>query len=324
MPLAPIKTRLQALLDARRPNPAMAAGWTVFRQSPDGIDYASIARPLQGRPTVNACGTAHLDIDDPRALAKWAKSLPLDRYPCCLLLNANEYQLLQIDTPPVPRNELRAATRWRIKDLLDHPVDETTFDVLASLSPDAAKGPGSVFVLAAHNTLIQKYMDLFRAANLPLLAIDTPETALWLLSGQVDLGKRAAAILTFTEDAGILMLALNGELIILRRIDLPLITLVDTDKSKLRGSLERIALELHRSLDRFEDQFSPMTVSKLMVLAPPWLAGLQEYLAINLPIPVESIKLQNLFDLSAVPALSSRDTQSHYLTLLAAALRQVA
>ncbi len=322
MVLAPLKAQLKALLNFRRPNPAMAAGWTVVRLSPGGIDYANVARPLQGHPTVNACGSVSLDADDPRALSKWARSLPLSRYPYCLLLNANEYQLLQIDTPPVPRNELRAAARWRIKDLLDYPVDEATFDVLPPLSPNTSGKPGSVFVVAARNTLIQKHMELFRVAGVPLLAIDTPETALWQISNQIELGKQTTAILTFTEEAGILLLALKGELVSLRRFDLPVVAQKEADIPNLRGSLERVTLELQRSFDRFDREFSPMTVTRLLVLIPQWLAGLQEYLAINLAIPVESIKLQGLLDLSAVPALSNRDNQSHYLTLLTAALRQ--
>ena len=33
------------------------------------------------------------------------------------------YNLLQIEAPKVPPEELRSAVRWRVKDLIDFPID---------------------------------------------------------------------------------------------------------------------------------------------------------------------------------------------------------
>ena len=46
-----------------------------------------------------------------------------------LVLNPDEYQLHLVESPDVPDSELREAVRWRIRDLIDFPVDEAAIDV---------------------------------------------------------------------------------------------------------------------------------------------------------------------------------------------------
>ncbi|MDC9725153.1 MAG: hypothetical protein PSN44_04450 [Gammaproteobacteria bacterium] len=42
----------------------------------------------------------------------------LDKLPCNLVLSPEEYQLTQVDAPEVPRQELRAALHWHVKDFI--------------------------------------------------------------------------------------------------------------------------------------------------------------------------------------------------------------
>jgi MSHA biogenesis protein MshI len=49
--------------------------------------------------------------------------------------------------------------------------------------------------------------------------------------------------------------------------------------------------------------------------------GLQEYLSSNLYVPVETMHLDSVLDLSKVPELKSPETQQRYFLTLGAALR---
>jgi hypothetical protein len=58
------------------------------------------------------------------------------------VLGLSDYQLLQIDAPAVPADEMKAAARWQIKDKVDIPVEELTLDVLAVGDQRAPFGHG--------------------------------------------------------------------------------------------------------------------------------------------------------------------------------------
>ena len=63
-----------------------------------------------------------------------------------------------------------------------------------------------------------------------------------------------------------------------------------------------------------------MNVKKLL-LAPTGAPGLHEYLAANLYTPVEAMGLEDVFDLSQVPALREVEQQQRFFLTLGAALR---
>jgi MSHA biogenesis protein MshI len=113
----------------------------------------------------------------------------------------------------------------------------------------------------------------------------------------------------------------GGELYLVRRIDIPLAVLTDPDLDRRHQGFDRITLELQRSLDNFERQFSYISVSRLL-LGPSTIAGLDEYLSSNLYAPVASLDLAEVFDLERVPELADKALQQRFFTLLGAGLRR--
>ncbi|MGS0759271.1 hypothetical protein ACVBEH_33460, partial [Roseateles sp. GG27B] len=55
--------------------------------------------------------------------------LELGKRPALALLEASDYQLLKVAAPRVPPNELKAATRWQVKGLIDTQLENVTLDV---------------------------------------------------------------------------------------------------------------------------------------------------------------------------------------------------
>ena len=97
--------------------------------------------------------------------------------------------------------------------------------------------------------------------------------------------------------------------------------LLDADAERRTQNFERIALELQRSLDHFDRQYHYVPIAKLLLAPLPQEIGLQEYLASNIYVPVESIDLGTVLDFPAVPELKHPERQAQCLQTIGAALR---
>ena len=64
-----------------------------------------------------------------------------------------------------------------------------------------------------------------------------------------------------------------------------------------------------------------MPVGRIVLAPLPTPLGLLDYLAQNLPVPVELLDLANVFDLSRTPELKAPENQARYFVALGAALR---
>jgi len=297
-------------------------GWLAVSPQPDGVVAVCMRRVDGAPPKVERAAFYPLaKAATAVALERLAKDFDAARRDCTTLLSANEYQLLLVDALSVPPDELKVAIRWRVKDMLDFHVDDATIDVLdVPPEKDAPARNHSMYVVAARNQLIAQRQELFGAARIPLSVIDLPEMAQRNVAALLEPPGRGLALLSFGADGGLLTVTYGGELYLSRRIDVRREQLADAGQRE--ASLERINLELQRSLDHCDRQYHFITLGKL-VLAPLAGAGtaLQEYLSANLYLPVETLDLSSLFDLSAVEALRGADQQERYFLTLGAALR---
>lgn len=298
------------------------ADWLALVPQRDGIAAASVrAGAAAGKPAVTVAvffpGTPAAD-----GLDKAARELHSAHYRCTTVLAGGEYQFMSVEAPNVPREELKSAVRWRLKDVLDFPVADATFDVLdVPLDPNAVvRAQQSVFAIAARNTVIAARQQMFTAARVELRAIDIPEMAQRNVSALLEQDGRGIAMLSFGEDGGLLTVSWRGELYLSRRIDATLAQVLDADHERKHQSFDKITLELQRSLDNFERQFSFISVAKL-VLAPTGAAGLEDYLSSNLYTRVETLDLAALLDLDAVPELADPGRQRRFFVPIGAALR---
>ena len=296
-------------------------GWLTIAFLGDGIAAASMRRVPAAKPVVamTAFFPGSVDAD---ALEKAGKELRAGDYQCTTVLAGGEYQMLAVDAPNVPRDELKTAVRWRLKDMLDFHIDDATIDVL-DIPVDkqgAARANHSMFAVAARNSVIERRQHLFAEARIGLSVIDIPEMAQRNISALIEPEGRGVAMLSFGADGGLLTVTFGGELYLSRRIDVTLEQLLEPDHDKKHLSFDKITLELQRSLDHFDRQFHFISVSKL-VLAPSATTGLDEYLSSNLYTPVESMDLADVLDLSQVPALAAKVEQQRFFVALGAALR---
>ena len=300
------------------------AGWMSIVPYEEGLRVAHILRANQTRPEVQWIGfyPANKSATE-KPIDKVAKELHANRYECTTLLGVNEYQLLSVEAPTVPREELKVAIRWRLKDMLDFHVDDATIDVLdVPVDKDAPVRNHTMYAVAARNQVIEQRQAMFADAKIQLRAIDIPDLAQRNISALLEPEGRGLAMLSFDDNGGLLTVTYLGELYLSRRIDVTLAQLEQSDGDMKTAHFDKITLELQRSLDHFDRQFHFITLSKLL-LAPSGTADreLQAYLASNLYVPVETFNLDEVLDFAQIPELATPVGQQQYFMTLGAALR---
>jgi MSHA biogenesis protein MshI len=297
-----------------------ASGWIAVVVSKRGVHIAE-AKYAGTRPQIVKCVFYPLTEVTSTTLEKVRKDAQLGDARFTTLLSANEYQMMMVDAPNVPVNELKTAIRWKIKDSLSYHVDDATIDVL--LIPTNKYGgdrPQSLYAIAASNETIRKRIELFEKAKIELSVIDIPETAQRNIAALFEEEGRGLAMLAFGDEGGLLTITCDGELFLSRRLEITLGQLQDADENLRQQYLDRVELEVQRSLDYFDRQFQHIPVSRILLSAPESL-GLDKVLTANLGLPVEMLDLAQGMDIFAVPELSDSEFVSHALPVLGAALR---
>lgn len=288
--------------------------------TPDGVCLAHVRRVTDARPLVGLCAVEALDVEDAKSLERFGKENRLGSYRCTFSLNSGEYQMLVVEAPNVPAAELKTAVRWRMKDMLDFPADDATLDVLDI--PGDKNAPSSrarsLYAVAARNDVIRQRMATFAAAKLPVSVIDVPEMAQRNIAALLESPGRGMALLAFDESGGLLTFTYGGELYSSRHIDISVSQLDSQDSEERQRYYDRITLELQRSMDSFERQFSFINISKLVLAPLPPEVNLEAYLASNLYLPVSTMNLDEVFDFSAVSAVGPAQRHQCFLALGAA------
>lgn len=289
------------------------------------IDVAHVRREPGHRPCLTSWDSFRTEGSDAEALTRLRRSLGLQRYRCTTLIDPSCYQFLQVEAPQVQPAELRAALRWRMKDLLEFPVDEAVVDVLNI--PQGGMQPGRqhlMFGVAARKAAIIARVHAFQQAGIPLEVIDVPEMAQRNVAALFEQPGRGLAMLAFYERGGLLTFTRGGELFALRRIDIPVQALAEADDERRIQLFDRVGLELQRSLDNFDRQFSHIPLQRLLVCPLPGVVGMFDYLKQNLYLPVEEADLSGALDGAGGAGFRTAAEQLQYLPVLGIALRDEA
>lgn len=283
--------------------------------------YLSQIKLTDAMPCVVRCEYYEMRTVSAVALEKLSREANLGRCKCITLLAPSEYQMLMVEAPAVPANELKTAVRWKIKDSLNYHVEDATIDVLpVPAGKSGSERAKSIYVIAASNAIIKKHVALFGQTKIELDVIDIPELAQRNIAALFEQGDQALAVLAFDDNGGLMTFTAGGELYLSRLIEISVGQLQDANESLRKQFRERVEFELQRSLDYFDSQFSHMTVNRVLVCVPD-NTGLVEFLAAAVDVKVEKLDLSQVMDISAAPTLADSDFAAHALPSLGAALR---
>lgn len=297
-------------------------GWMAVVRRGVRLDLAHVISAPGGRPEILGFDSFKLEGDEADALTRLAQSKALKRYRCSTLLAENDYRMVQLEAPAVPVEERAQALRWRLKDMVEFPVETAALAVTDI--PTQAGRQANVFVVAAASEVIGRRMAVFDQAKANLDAIDIPEMAVRNIAALFEEPNRGLAFLALSESDSLLTITYQGELCLSRRIEMSAEALAQDDLERRQQMQERLALELQRTLDNFDRQYSYISVSRLVVATERDSAGLVAGLKENLYVPVLAMDLAEVADFAAVPELRQLERQAQGLFAIGAALRSAA
>lgn len=297
----------------------LEAGWMGVVRRGDRLDLAHVIRPAGQRPEIRLCESFQIEKGESDALARLGQSHGLKRHRCATLLGESEYRLVQLEAPAVPAEERIQALRWRLKDVVDFPVEGAA--IAAADIPTEGSRQANVFAVISPSTVIGERMAVYRSAKLPLEAIDIPEMAVRNVAILFEDENRGLAFLALSEGESLLTITYGGELYLSRRIEVSSQALAESDEERRQQMLERLALELQRTLDNFDRQYGFISVSRLLVCSEFDCAAAVAGLAQNLYLPVQVADLAQVVEFSGVPELRSVERQAQCLLAIGAALR---
>ena len=295
-------------------------GWISICVNSRGVYFAHIQRNGDV-PQVLHCSFHPSSNVTAANLEKLRKDLHIGNFQFTTLLSSGEYQMLMVEAPNVPVEEFRTAIKWSIKDSLSYRVEDASVDVL-QIPPNksASDRPKSLYAIAAQNTIVMKYVELFNRAKIDLKVIDIPETAQRNIAALYEEEGRGLALLAFDDSGGMLTFTNEGELILARHLEVTVGQLQDADERAREQYLDRVELELQRSMDYFGRQFHHISLKRLLVSSPAHL-GLVQRLSSSVDLPVERLDLTQVLNISAAPELADSEYAAHLLPALGAALR---
>lgn len=299
---------------------AAEPGWLAVALQPDELSFVHGKYAPGGGSIVDRCGTHTLDREY-KGAERVAKQFGFGSFRVSTLLAPGEYQVLLVDAPNVPQTELKTAIRWRIKDMLDYHVDDATVDLLeVPRNPAGGDRAHAMYAITARNEVIKSCIGRFEAAHIPLSVIDIQETAQRNVAALFERDERGLAMLHLGNDQGLLTINYRGELVLARRIDVPMGDLVSASGARREEQYQRILLELQRTFDHFDRQYTYVPVAKLMLASEPEETGLLAHLAANLDLPVERARLSGTISFGSRAELEPRE-EWRLFHLIGASLR---
>lgn len=305
-------------------NQALGDGWTAVTLDGARIAIAQVTRQSGARPRVQSCDSFAREGSPLDALKRLKNAKRLARARCTALLEHGQYQLLQVDLPDnlpkdAPPAELRETMRWRVKEMVDFPVDQAGVDVLEI--PGQGARPPQLWVIASSHEVLRPCIHLFQDAKVALEAIDIPELAQRNLAGLFEEPDRGLALVSFdtsSKGGGRLTITYQGELYMTRHLDVSGPELAGPDAASLH---ERVLLDIQRSLDNFDRNYSAIPLNRLLVGPLPNGDAFVSYLRDNLSLPVAQANLGDVLDFADTPALQDMAAQAESWLVLGAALR---
>ncbi len=284
----------------------IAQAFTGIYRDDGGVAIATVEHNKGRKPVLVQAEWCEISAEDDVSRLLRGK-VSSSRRPLNLVMADGSYQLLLVEAPRVEPSELRAAVRWKVKNLIDFHIDDAVIDVFEIPGQqERPQGQAMMYVIVARAREVRKHIDMIEQADLNLQVIDVNDMALRNLAAQLDEDVRGVAMLCMSGDHGVVTLTRQAGLYLSRRIEVGTAMLAQDPAS----AAAQITLEIQRSLDYYDSHFSQPPLVALRVL--PGFSGQQELVdaldgGLNLNValfdPVAALDCQVKLDDTAPTAL---------------------
>jgi MSHA biogenesis protein MshI len=233
-----------------------------------GITTAQVLRRNNGQFVLESCDFTTLPDSADIELGQLLKGQGLGKQTCAMVLPAGDYKLHAIDAPEVPPSELRAAIRWRVHELIDFHIDDAVIDVFDIPPAGPTDNLKKLYVAVARSADVRKHIQQLELAGANLEIIDIPELVLRNIAACLPEDQQGMATLYFEPDQCLMSITHQCCLYLTRTLDIGYRQLQDTAIAP-EPLMERLALEIQRSLDYYEHHFHQAAVRHLGILPVP-------------------------------------------------------
>ncbi len=193
-----------------------------------------------------------IHFDDLKSLALILRGLAekndLSQTPIYWMLDLEDYQINLIESLPVPADEIQTALSWRIRSLINYPIDEAVLEYFQLPAKKSTQNTPFIGAVTAKKALLQPVISLLKDVGLHLVTIDIPELAMLNLAAIYETDEKCTAFVYFFKNIAILNISSQKILYFTRRINIP---------SSTDGVMdyEKLSLEILRYFDFFRSQW---------------------------------------------------------------------
>ena len=315
----------------------VSKGLTAIGISSDGVSLVHIV-PGKEKPYMDICDyKVYTGADDLRALLSGLiQENKLKKIPCSTVLEPGTYSLHMVDAPNVEPEEMKAAIRWRIKELIDYEIEDAVYDIFG-IPGRSMRGQGGnmLYAVVARSYEIEKRVNQLRNTGVKLSVIDIPEIAMRNIAALLPEDEQGIAMLHLARNSGMITVTRGATLYLARNIGIGINQLRHykekgekeaqqddemTAVTQFDNALENIMLEVQRSLDYYERHSSNPPINTLVITPlQQELPGFIEYfMEKNLGLQVNVLDLNSMIE-STVPMTNILQTRCFFT--IGAALR---
>jgi MSHA biogenesis protein MshI len=249
--------------------------------------------PGHGQPVLHICELQEVASPQEagKVLADKVKALGLENAHCNFVLGPDDYSLLLVEAPAVEKNELAAAAKWKIKDMIDRPIDQVAVSVFP-VPHEAYRGQHDMlYVVAADRKKIQQVVDMMLKSGLQLTSIDIPELAMRNLALLYGDDSSGLAMMDLRHNGSMLNLCKDGAIYLSRHLNTQVGDAI-LDSGEWDNVKDRLVLEIQRSLDYYESQMGQGHITRVLVAPRKHDAAiLEEQLNGAMSVKVEMMNL---------------------------------
>ena len=215
----------------------------------EAVTVARVRRSKDLPPILELCEMQEVDNIGIQAaeISRLTKLHNLDNHYCVSVLDNGDYNLLLVEAPDVQPTELRAAIRWRVKDLIDFQIDDAVIDVFEVPNQKMGSSKSMMYAVVARSEQVKQRIDLLSDSGLNIEVIDIPELALRNIAALLPEDVAGVSTLYMSQRYGLITITRQSTLYLSRRIEIGSVELGD-DLASAKSKLDRVVVEIQRSL----------------------------------------------------------------------------
>ncbi len=268
-----------------------------------------------------------------QVVTNWVKEFNLKGLHTNFVLGPHMFSFILTEAPEVKPEELAAAMRWKIKDVIQYDLTDAVVDSFVIPGQKERGRQPMAYAVCAATDVLRAYVTTIEQSQLHLNTIDIPPMVQRNVAQLLPEDKSGVALLALGKTQGLITVCRNGVLYLARDLDVgwghfelqtkdqtqaPGLAL-DGDAPANQRVFDTIILEVQRSLDYYESHFAQPPIQSLVIAPlPQTIPGMVGYIASNLGIQVRELDLNPLLE---PQVMMERQLQALCLPAIGAALR---